>query len=222
MKADVIREPVGTLTILPPQIDQREADHRIANSLQLVAALLSVQARETTDPEVRGALAAAVHRLSAIWAVHRQLCQSDHGADVDIASYLFELADGLEPGGVGSLTRRKQIRVHVEPAMVAVPFARVLGILVTELVLNSLKHAYAPGHAGDVDVCLFFPTRGEFLMEVRDYGGPAGAPLPKPEGGLGSLLIGVMSRKLNARYIHARDEEGTRFTIRGSVGPVPR
>lgn len=217
MTLDGIRNPAGTMTVLPPEaIRHRETDHRVANSLQLISSLLSLQAKQAADASVRDALGAAVHRISAIGAVHKQLHQSGSLPSIDIARYLFDLADAIEQG-VGNGSGRKQISAHVQGNMVSPDFAGMLGILVTELVINACKHAYAPDEPGDIDICLFFPKPREFRMEVRDYGGKANGYATAEPGGLGTRIIDALSCRLNATCAYQADDEGTRFLMHGPV-----
>ncbi|WP_442678279.1 sensor histidine kinase [Sphingomonas sp. ASY06-1R] len=215
MKRQVGSGAVGSVTILPAALtDHQEVDHRVANSLQLISALLSLQAQRSADPAICEALTAAVHRVTAIGAVHRQLCQSGSRDNIDIAAYLADLAVGLEQGGRGN---RRQLYVHVEPALVPASFASIVGIVVTELVMNAFKHAYAPGASGDVDICLFFPSASEFWMEVRDYGQAGAGQNAPPRGGLGTDIINAMSHRLEASHRLTRDRFGMRFSMSGRV-----
>lgn len=217
MTLDIIREPAGTMVVLPPEtISHREVDHRVANSLQLISSLLSLQARRATDVSVRQALGAAAHRVDAVGAIHKQLHQSGSKGLIDIARYLFDLAETIEQGFGGGVGR-KRISAHVQGQMVSPDFASVLGILITELVINACKHAYAPNEQGDVEICLFFPSRTEFRMEVRDFGGKSRDTKTAKRTGLGTSIIQAMCRKLNADYAFLADGVGTRCQVRGSI-----
>lgn len=218
MAIDAVCE-VPDAKIKPPAevTGHQEADHRVANSLQLISALLSFQARQSAVPEVRAALASAMNRIAAVAGVHRQLCRSESQNVVEIASYCVELSAALEQCCGGSLARR-HIIVDVERHLVPVAVATTMGIIITELVMNACKHAYAPDEPGTVDVSLSFPAGAKFRLEVRDYGGSTtmqSSPCP----GIGSRIVEVMSRKLNAVYTYIPEENGTRFLMSGSVDP---
>jgi two-component sensor histidine kinase len=219
MKTIASREPAGPMTILPATIDLQESDEQISDSLRLISAILALQARDSKDPDVFGALTAAMHRVSAIGAVHWQINRSNTGNVVDIAACLFEIALGLERGSSAGPARR-QVRAHVEPAMVSAPFARALAQLMTELVMDACTRAYRPDQPGMVDVCLFFPQPSEFWMEVRDYGGVPDLHVSRQSEGLGAQLVELMSRRLDATCAYAHDPEGMRISVRGTVEPV--
>jgi len=216
MVIDAVCEVSGAEMMVPAEVmSHHEADHRVANSLHLVSALLGFQARQSVNPEVRDALAAAINRIFAVAGIHRQLCQSDSSDVVDIASYFVDLASALEQGCGGGVAQ-KRVLVHVKRQMVPAAFASAMGIVITELVMNACKHAYGPDEPGTVEVRIFFPTPTDFQMEVRDYGGPT-ALRPPVCPGIGTRIIDVMSRKLNAVYAYVPDEEGTRFLMQGAV-----
>ncbi|MBP1888312.1 sensor histidine kinase [Sinorhizobium mexicanum] len=199
-------------------MSHQEVDHRVANSLQLISSLLSIQAREASDQSVRDALLIAVRRINAVAAVHQQLYRSSSAHAIDIASYLLDLTAKIEQVCSGSVGR-KQITAHIQSLVVPAGFASMLGILINELVINACKHAYAPDEPGDIDVYLFFPNQSEFRMEVRDYCGVADVHKVSITSGLGMRIIDAMCHKLNAAYAHVADEEGTRFLMRGTVFP---
>jgi two-component sensor histidine kinase len=196
-------------------MSRREVDHRVANSLQLISSLLSLQARQATDVSVRDALGIAAHRIDAVGAIHKCLHQSGSLSSINIAAYLFDLAETIERSFTGAGCKR--VLAHVQSGMVSPDFASALGIMVTELVINACKHAYAPGEAGDIEVRLFFPSRTQFRLEVRDFGGrynhrgEAGPP------GLGTTIIHAMCCKLDATFTYLANPAGTRFLAGGVV-----
>jgi len=177
-----------------------------------------MQARDSADERVQEALTAAARRITAIGEIHRQLYRSDTDNAVDVAAYLRELGLRLEEG-LGSAPRQR-IGVHVQSHQVHPAFATVLGILVSELVMNACKHAYEPDEPGDVDICLFFSGRSRFVLEVRDYGKRTNIGDPADPAGLGTHLIQAMSRRLGAACVYDRTGEGTRVTLRGMVAPM--
>jgi two-component sensor histidine kinase len=219
MDAETLPATTDTAAIRPTRLARhQEADHRVSNSLQLVIALLSMQAREAADHRVQEALTAAARRIAAISAIHRQLSRSHAEDAVDIAAYLRELGRGLEDG-LGSPRGRRRVSVHAQSRLVHPAFATVVGILVSELVMNACKHAYRQDEPGDIDVSLFFAEASRFILEVRDYGKGDGLGEPTGSAGLGTDLIRAMSRGLGATCVYDRSHEGTRVTLRGVVEP---
>jgi len=101
--------------------------------------------------------------------------------------------------------------------MVSPDFASALGIMVTELVINACKHAYAPGEPGDIQVRLSFPTRTQFRLEVRDFGGGYNRQSRTGAPGLGTTIVNAMCCKLDATFTYLASRTGTRFLAGGAV-----
>jgi two-component sensor histidine kinase len=192
-----------------------EANHRIANSLQLISALLSSQQREVTDEVARSALDMSVRRIAAIAGVHRQLYRAETTRTIDVATYLLDLTDGLEDGFRNDAGSRR-LQLDADPCFVTPEFATTLGVIVTELVINACKYAYAPGEPGNVTVT-FAATRNDFSLRVEDQG--RGGIKSVPAVGLGSRIIDLMARRLDAEGGYLHQELGTAFRI---SGPLPR
>src|SRR3546814_17876652 len=99
--------------------------------------------------------------------------------------------------------------------MVSADFACVLGILITELVINACKHAYAPDEPGEIEICLFFPAKSEFRMEVRDYGGQADDRRPVNPASIGTGINNAKCRQVDAPYAYHHTYAGQRFMTKG-------
>ncbi len=182
-----------------------EANHRIANQLQLIAALISVEARNAS-PETLLALERTRDRIVAIGAVHRQLYVNPAAA-IDLGAYFEDLGERLTRGcGPG-----RQVVVDADAVPVTGEQATMIGILATELVTNACKHAYRPDEPGIVTLSLRRRPHGGYRLVVEDRGRGTGAATGGT--GLGNRLIHAMIAKLDAiaRWDDARP--GTRFRM---------
>lgn len=210
------RPPARAVAVVAAEVTQNsEANHRIANSLQLVSALLSSQGREIADPVARSALDVSVQRIAAIAGVHRQLYLGGSADAVDVSTYLVDLIAGLQAGfhaGVG----RRRLHLDVDQLLVTPDFATTLGVIVTELVINACKYAYAPDEPGDVEIVFVMTPVGGFSLDVRDQG--VGRVRVPTQAGLGSRIVELMSRRLGADGGYVAREVGTSFRI---TGPLP-
>lgn len=204
--------------ILPPLAmpSHCEADHRIANSLQILGALLGLQARDCANEEVTEALGAASRRVAAISAVHRQLYKSGAGHRIELADYLDELALGLEKGTSPACSGRA-VRVSAARVQISAEQATAIGVLVTELVLNAWKHAYAPGVRGDIAIDLARRSDGMLCLEVRDFGHGRSPDASAAATGMGTRVIDAMARKLGGRYAYRDARPGTAFTLEADL-----
>ncbi|MGN2244541.1 histidine kinase dimerization/phosphoacceptor domain -containing protein [Frateuria sp. GZRR33] len=186
----------------------QEVHHRVQNSLQIVNSMLQLQARQTSDREVRNQFEGAVNRLMAVSAVHRHLWRSSDAQNVRLGPYLRELcADLMFSWGDGWSGR-----VAVEATDTAIPSqtAVTLALLVTELLTNAAKYAYA-GAPGPVEVRADRTGDGGLRVMVRDHG--LGMHGPVKGGGLGSKLIRIFTAQLGGHLETSTAENGTTVTI---------
>jgi PAS domain S-box-containing protein len=185
----------------------READHRIKNSLQLVTSLLGVQLRGVNDPEAADALRGAMTRVGAIATSHLALQGSEDLRQVDVAVTLRELCAQL-----GQLHPSVGITCLPCPVLLldadrAIP----LGLAVSEVITNALRHAF-PGRAGGTVVVGAAVEDGTVVIRVTDDG--VGM---KAEGGagLGSRIIQSLVGRIGATVgVESEAGKGTVVTLR--------
>jgi len=187
----------------------REVYHRVKNNLQVVDGLLLMQSRRLADPEARVALDSLRSRVFALGLVHHQLMGSQDLETFDIAPFLEELSRHLlDGGGDSGIT----LEVRSAPLKVGLDFAIPLGLLVTELVTNSLKHAFPAGR-GAIEVVLRPGEAGQLELCVSDNGvGYDLAAKPGPAA-LGGTIIDGLIRQLRGVMTVAADA-GTRTLVR--------
>jgi two-component sensor histidine kinase len=131
---------------------------------------------------------------------------------VDLRAYLEELGEELEQGCADADSGRRVI-VRAAPLEVPPEEATSIGILVSELVANACKYAYAPGASGDVVVRLTAMPFGGYRLDVEDRGRGMAADRPAEGTGLGSRLIAMMAARLGGRHGWQDIAPGTRFTL---------
>ena len=190
----------------------REVNHRVANSLQLVSALVHMQAGTLTDPAARAALNDTQARLSAVMQVHKRLYTSDDVQSVDMGEYLKGLVAELELSFSAEGAQRP-IRVDAPAFELDTDRAVSLGVMVAELITNAHKYAYGPEEDGEIRVSLH-AQGGDALLVVEDDGG--GFDLAaKPKGsGLGHKVIDAMARSLHAKLEYDPSHKGARALLR--------
>ena len=200
-----------TATVSQRDLLLREVYHRVKNNLQIVDSLLVMQARKLSDPDAKKALLSLRGRIYALGLVHNQLMGSRDLKTFDITPFLQELSSNIVDGVAG-----KDIKLTVRgiPMDVGLDFAIPLGLLVTELVTNSLKHAFPTG-GGTIDVSLDRGEDGSVLLTVADSGvghdgGEALTPGERPT--LGVTIIEGLVAQLKGTIVVRRDN-GTRTEI---------
>jgi two-component sensor histidine kinase len=192
-----------------------EVNHRVANSLQLVSAMVRLQATALTDPSAREALEDTQRRIQAIAQVHRRLYTSNDVENVDMQEYLGALVDELaETWSTDALPRA--LTLVAEPIRLPTDRAVSLGVIVTELVTNACKYAY-PTSGGEVRVVLRRIDDDIVLLAVEDDG--CGIPEDAvPRGtGLGTKLIRAMAQSLQTIVEYDPTHTGVRATLRAAI-----
>jgi two-component system, sensor histidine kinase PdtaS len=185
-----------------------EMQHRIANSLQIIASVLQLKARAADGAESRRQLLDAHDRVMSVAAVQRHL---QLGAEtVEVGPYLTDLCVSLENSMAGE-GRATVIAVRADAAIVGSREVVSLGLIVAELVINALKHAFPDDRGGNISVC--YQSHGpEWTLRVEDDG--IGMPgTENATGGLGTSLINALAKQLRARVEIANKNPGTVVSI---------
>lgn len=189
-----------------------EVNHRVANSLALVAALVRLQMSAVADPAAKEALAETQGRISAIAGIHRRLYTTDDVRFVDIDAYLGNLASDIQ--ATMSLDgSAADIRLMVEPLRMPTDKAVSVGVIVNELVTNAAKYAYRDREAGEIRVRASQPAPGRVEIVVEDDGvGWTGEG--KVHGtGVGSRVIAATATGLGATLAYDKVPQGTRARL---------
>ncbi|PRY92635.1 PAS domain S-box-containing protein [Hasllibacter halocynthiae] len=181
----------------------REVDHRVKNSLAMVSAILHAQARSA--PAAAEALATAASRVRAVAEVHGAIYAADRAERIEMRDYLRTLAEALSRSLAGG-------DVKVEHAICERTLtggeALALGLIVSELIANALRHAFAK-HRGTVRVGCEPAGTGRTVLTVEDDGAgfPQGFDLRRAEG-LGSKVVLSYAAKLGAEVETGAAEGG--------------
>ncbi len=147
-----------------------EVHHRVKNNLQVVASLLDMQADTIEDLSMRTLFEDSQQRIQSIALIHETLYQpGDVVAQVNAAEYLTRLSQQLVEA-YRSPGNRHTLRVQVEPVWLAIPTAVPCGLLITELITNSFKHAFLDSLVGEIHVTLRQDPPGTCVLTVGDTG----------------------------------------------------
>lgn len=186
----------------------KELYHRVKNNLQLIISLFNLQARTLTDGRAQRALFEAANRVRAMSLVHERLYQSRTLGTICLDEYVGELCNQLASAGAAD-RRGIALVLEVAPVDVGLDLAVPLGLLLNELVSNSLKHAFPKGRRGTIRVALQ-PEAGEgagtdeltLRLTVQDdgIGLPLDADRTSPQT-LGLRLVSALSEQLHAKLV---------------------
>jgi two-component sensor histidine kinase len=172
----------------------REINHRIKNNLQVIASLINLQADRAQLPETRRELGTIARRVRALNLVHEQLHPALTDGVIDLASYLEQLCANL-PAVHGHADRHVRILRHLQSMMVKAEAAAPVGLIVSEALTNSLKHAFPHGDRGTVRIALERDGSDRAVLEVADDG--VGLPEEsKLDEGVGLSLIDALANQI--------------------------
>lgn len=188
-----------------------EVNHRVANSLALVAALIRMQASSSHEPAVKAALTETQARISAIAGMHRSLYTSDDVRIVEMSRYLSTLVSELA-GSLEKSARKTNIVTHFTEVNLASDRAVSVGMIVTELLTNAIKYAYPEG-GGEIRV--FFEKTGpsEAMLIVEDDGIGYDTAAAPTGTGLGTRIIASMAKTIGEGIRHVPRARGTRAEV---------
>ena len=177
----------------------QEMEHRVANSLQIIASILMLKARTVTSEETRQHLQDAHQRVMAVAAVQEHLHASEHYDRIEIGPYLSRLCESLAASMIGD-SRPISLQVLVNGGTAESAKAVSLGLIVTELVINALKHAF-PKDKPDGRVVVSYEIDGpDWKLVVSDNGiGKPDIVATPAKGGLGTTLVKALAQDLDAK-----------------------
>ena len=194
----------------------REVNHRVANSLQIVSAMVRMQAAALDDTGARAALEDTQRRITAIAQVHQRLYTTSDVEQVDLRDYLGALIEQLGETW-SSPAAPRTLSLSAESIRLATDRAVSLGVIVTELVSNACKYAYAGSTGGEVRIALAREGDSHFVLSVEDDGVGMVADAAPRGTGVGTKLIRAMAQSLQTMVEYDTARRGVRATLRGAL-----
>ena len=189
----------------------REVHHRVKNNLQIIISLISLQMRQTGDPLVKQIMSETQNRVRAMSLVHEKLYRSESLSHIDFADYTRFLATQLF-SFYGMDTRRVRLEFAMEKILMDINTAVPLGLLMNELISNSLRHAFPGGREGVISIS--GGNKDDLMtLVVRDNGIGISEELDwKSMTSLGMQLVISLVDQVDGTITLDR-ENGTMFTI---------
>lgn len=185
----------------------KEVHHRVKNNLQIISSLLRLQSAKQTDDQIQTMFDESVKRIQSMALVHELLYRNKNLNSIPVHTYIQNLADGLSSSyGMNS---RISITVHCEPAQIDIDTVVPLGLIVNELVTNSIKHAFDTS-GGRIDI-VFEKAGDKHRLIVKDNG--KGLPTnfeSLKENSLGMELVDALADQISAQYT-CESNKGVKF-----------
>lgn len=193
-----------------------EVNHRVANSLQLAAALVKLQAHAVTEPSAKAALDETQARITAIGLIHKRLYSSGDARSVALDEYLRGLLEHLETA-MRAEGHTASLRHDIDAIRLPTDASVSLGVVVTEWVTNAFKYAY-PEHPGEIRVKLKRTAANRAELVVEDDGVGRSEAAPARGTGLGTRIVNGMAGSLEATIAYIGRAPGTTARL---IFPVP-
>lgn len=191
----------------------QELQHRVANSLQIIASVLLQSARRVQSEETRLHLHDAHSRVMSIAMLQKQLAVTQLKT-VELRTYFADLCRSISASMIDD-PKRLTLETIVDDTTTNSDVSVSMGLIVTELVINAIKHAFPDQTAGGGKTTVSFEAEeGAWLLSVSDNG--AGMPVGKKRGkpGLGTGIVEALSKQLDASVTVVDANPGTRVEVR--------
>ena len=171
----------------------KEIHHRVKNNLEVVSSLLALQSNQVEDADTKEAMQEGQNRVQSIGIVHQKLYQGKDLGAIEMKDYFINLSESiLDSFGAH---KRVQVECAMEALNVDVDTAVPLGLIVNELLTNTIKYAFPDGRSGKVQIKLTQTANGNLHMQVSDNG--VGKSGTISGTGFGGQLISLLTQQLD-------------------------
>jgi two-component sensor histidine kinase len=194
-----------------------EIQHRIGNSLQIIANIIMSKVKMVVSEETRRHLNDAHDRVISIAAVQRHLHLPASGGSIELAPYLTKLCEAISESMIGD-GRSIVLKMCSDSGWVTNRNAESLGLIVTELVINSLKHAFNES-SKDARITIAYDVFGkDWKLVVVDNGiGKPEGVFAQPKSGLGTSIVSALACQLDAQVVTVSGTQGTTVSVTHST-----
>jgi two-component sensor histidine kinase len=190
-----------------------ELQHRIVNSLQIIASILMLKARAVRSEETRLHLQDAHRRVMSVAAVQRHLHASGRDEPLEVATYLTKLCDSLAKSMIDD-HRPATLKVLADRGVMISANIVALGLIVTELVINALKYAFPDQKESAAVTVRYEEKDGNWQLSVSDNGvGMAHSGEASEKGGLGTSIVKALAHQLDAQIRATSGPEGMTVSV---------
>ncbi len=198
-------------TVEEKQTLLKEIHHRVKNNLQIVSSLLSIQSMTIRNASDRLKFIESQNRIQAMASIHEMLYQSENLSRIDMGTYIDSLLAQISDSLVEEDTI--ELKSEIEPLSVSIDTAVPLGLITTELITNSIKHAFPKGARGRITVSLRNDESGTSEFSIRDNGKGYSGKGSRKRSSLGLQIVDAMVGQINGTF-SIRKDHGTVCTVR--------
>lgn len=186
-----------------------EVHHRVRNNLQVMLGLVGLSLRHTSDPGCQAVLESFADRIQALAIVQTHLHEADAVSRIDLRTYARELANALS-----ALYQGDHVSITISGDQYPLPphDANSVGLILSELLANSFKHAFGNGRSGTITIHVSAEPDGAARLAVEDDGPGFNAEDTAQHSGIGLTLVRTYAVQIGAQIAHS-SAAGTRFEI---------
>ncbi len=184
----------------------KEIHHRVKNNLEVVSSLLALQSAQIDDVQTKEAMLEGQNRVNSIGIVHQKLYQGENLGAIEMKDYFLNLGENIID--TFGANQKVELELAMDKLNVDIDTAVPLGLIVNELLTNTLKYAFTPGQNGKVSIKLEKQSNGTLHLEVADNGkGKSGVTKGT---GFGTQLVVLLTKQLNG-IMREENLDGTRI-----------
>ncbi len=196
----------------------KEVHHRVKNNLQVISSIFSLQSQYIEDPQILSILTDSQNRISSMALIHEQLYQSNSLAKIDFAEYVQNFVRNLF-SSYNISSNLIRLKLQVSDVSLNLDTAIPCGLLINELVSNSLKHGFPKQQSGEISIDFSVNSEGQVCLVVRDtgIGLPQGLDLQHTNS-LGLRLVRALTRQLKGK-LEIYNQHGAVFEV--TFSPTP-
>jgi len=201
LKDDLLRDKAVLL---------QELQHRVANSLQIIASVLMQSARKVQSEEARNHLHDAHQRVMSVASLQHQLAASAAGK-VELRTYFSALCESIGASMIRDHTKLS-LDIDIDGSVTSADESVSLGLIVTELVINALKHAFPNDRAGKIRVG-YHSQGSNWTLSVTDNGVGMPKEISRTKTGLGTSIVQALAAQLHAIIMVGDANPGTTVSL---------
>jgi len=198
----------------------KEVHHRVKNNLQIISSLLNMQTELLADPAMIGIFRESQQRVQAMAMIHERLYGQDDVERLDFSDYVEGLAHDLF-FAYGVDSERVRLQLQLEPVSLDLNQAIPCGLILNELLTNSLKYAFQEDQDGQISINLRSTNNSQVTLQVADNG--IGLPEdfdPTTSNSLGLKIVTILTRQLRGT-LNQKPAPGTEFTLTFAIAVDP-
>jgi two-component sensor histidine kinase len=208
------------LTRTNHQLDQRNAQnevlvreihHRVKNNLEIISSLLELQSRQTQDESAQLAMLESQARVKSMGLLHQKLFQNQEQVSIEMREYFQKLSDNLLQ--TFNADNQVDVQIDMDPIELDMDTAIPIGLMVNELITNSLKYAFPDRRDGRIELRLQQEDAEHLELSVADNGVGKVAGISPKGTGFGSQLIQLLTQQLQG-VMQESVGDGTSVTFR--------